>query len=450
VTARARSLALLVVALVAAPERGAFGGAAAPSRASEPDFHAFPFCKKDDYPLTLEEVRWCALLPQTPEAPDPRCPRLAAVCAQGARARSAGRRSRFDLDFSLGGLAIPSGLVWILVGLGVAVVVVQLLRRSVDVEAPLEAEPPRPGAPGDDAAARLARQVETDVERLLARARAAGAVGDWAGGVADAYAALLRKLEGGGLVRVAPDRTNGDHLREVSRKRPEAAEELRPIVRAVERVQFAGAAPDEASFHFVLDGVVRMLTGRLAAWAPLVVGLSLAAALSGCRLDREGWDESPSGQAAVLDLLQRSGFEARERLASLHKLGDKGAQALDVLVLMPEVVVGAERLAEARRVDGRRRGARHRRLPARRARLDPRRARRQGRARVGPGDGGPPRGRLAEGRARRRACGPAAHDQEGRRGPGRRRGRPRLRASRPCSCVASRPTPSRAHTARGG
>jgi hypothetical protein len=308
----------------------------------------YPFCKDAEYPLTSEEVDWCDLLPDGGKKPDPRCPRLAELCAKGPQAQLMGRqRFRHSKGFTFEGPHIPSAVVWVLLALGVAVVLHRLLGQSLSLGAPDAKAERQDDARVDDAAARAAalKIVETDVERLLARARAAAAAGDFERGVGDAYAALLRKLEGAGVVRVEPNRTNGDHLREVARKLPDAAPEMRPLVRAVERAQFAGAGADEAAFRFVLDGVVRLLAGKLAALAPLVVGVGLLSLLAGCRQDREDWDESPSGSAGVLEVLRQYGFEARERLVALSRLSDKGAgggEGVDVIVLMPDVEVAKD------------------------------------------------------------------------------------------------------------
>ncbi len=305
----------------------------------------FPFCKDATYPMTAEEIAWCDLLPRGAKKgeaqADPRCPTLAALCAKGPTAELVGRQ-RFRQSFSVQGPAIPSAVVWSLLGLGIAFVVYRLVGQSIGLGLPSEEKRAAPTAQGDDAAAReTARQVETDVERLLARARAAAAAGDFEGGVADAYAALLRKLEGAGLVRVEAGRTNGDHLRAVARKLPDAEAEMRPLVRVVERAQFGGVASDESSFRFVLDGVVRLLAGKLAAVLPFVCALGALLTLAACGLDREDWEDSPSGQAGVLEVLKKYGFEAHERLTPLAKLG-QGATVTDILVLLPGVEVGKD------------------------------------------------------------------------------------------------------------
>jgi hypothetical protein len=307
----------------------------------------FPYCKDVSYPMTVEEIAWCDLLPRGAKGAeakaDPRCPAFAALCAKGPTAELMGRQ-RFRRSFSVQGPVIPSAIVWILLGVGIVFVLYRLLGQSLSLGAAPDEKRPAP-VPGDDATAReAARQVETDVERLLARARAAAATGDFERGVADAYAALLRKLEGAGLVRVEAGRTNGDHLRGVARKLPEAEAEMRPLVRVVERAQFGGVATDESGFRFVLDGVVRLLAGKLAAVLPVLWtlgALGALGALAACGLDREDWEDSPSGQAGVLDLLKKYGFEAHERLAPLAKLG-QGPNVTDLVVLMPEVEVGKD------------------------------------------------------------------------------------------------------------
>ncbi|HVZ75028.1 MAG TPA: DUF4350 domain-containing protein [Polyangia bacterium] len=315
------------------------------------------FCKDAEFPLAPEEVAWCDLVPQSAKAPDPRCPRLVEACAHGARAQLAGRQrvtmKQLELPF-LGGIGTFVGYALIaLIVVGAVVLVMRLLGQLRAAEVGRAADERDDDGPKPDFAAReAARRVETDVERLLARARAAAAAGDFSRGVADAYAALLRKLEGTGVVRVEPNRTNGDHLRDVARRLPAAEPDMRPIVRAVERAQFGGVAPDEAGFRFVLDGVVRLLAERLSSALPaLLVMVGLALGVAGCSSMREAWDDSPSGQAAVLQLLRKYGFEAHERLSPLAKLGAKSGDAaaagdrsrgVDVLVLEPDVEMQKE------------------------------------------------------------------------------------------------------------
>ena len=100
-----------------------------------------------------------------------------------------------------------------------------LAQRAPDKDEAVEIATAAP----EDPAAAIARQIETDVQRLLERARAAAAAGDTSAAVDDAYAALLRKLEGAGVITVESHRTNGDHVRDVGRQAPA----LRPRMQAV-------------------------------------------------------------------------------------------------------------------------------------------------------------------------------------------------------------------------
>jgi hypothetical protein len=324
-----------------APPPSAAGTAAkgpkdAPAMVKSVFEHRFAFCHEPAYPLTADEVSWCALMPGGGKDVDPRCPRFAEACQRGetARIQARPRRHLFEAEVP----AIPGMLAWVLLGIGVVAVVTALVRQSFAQAAPPEE---RPREPAPDPAAAIererARAVETDVQRLLERARAAAAAGDFAGGLDDAYAAWLRRLEGEGVVRVETGRTNGDHLREVGAKLPAARQPMREIVAAVERVQFGGDEPDEGAFRLVYDGVVRLLSQSFPAQAALLLVLT-SFTLIGCVPTRANWDESPSGRAAVVALLSAGGFEVHERFQSLTKLDDKVEQ----LLLMPDIAVDEE------------------------------------------------------------------------------------------------------------
>jgi hypothetical protein len=297
----------------------------------------FAFCTDDHYPLTTDELKWCLLLPKD----DARCPALARVCSRPATGELIGQRARQpgqSTTISLPSAALPiRALMWILVAAVVAFIIYAIAKQALGQREPdreEEAVEVATDAPEDPAAA-LARQIETDVQRLLDRARAAAAAGDFGAAVDDAYAALLRKLEGVGIVTVESHRTNGDHVRDVGRQAPTLRPRMQAVVTNVEEIQFGGATPTEGRFRSVMLDVVGLLSEKLAAWLPFAVKLALGAALAGtfagCSVRRDSWDRSPSGRAGVSDLLERYGFKPRDRLAALAKLDG----TVSSLVLLP-------------------------------------------------------------------------------------------------------------------
>jgi hypothetical protein len=351
--------ALLVLALGATATGGAAGGPSPPAGPTPPAAAPaemlprkdvpplvksvfeknFRFCTDPAFPLTTDELKWCALVSKE----DPRCPALAKACTRGATAELVGKRARQQqipsISLPLAGLPARI-LLWGLLAAVVAVIVYTIVKqargqRAPDKEEALEIATDAP----EDPAAAAARQVETDVQRLLDRARAAAAAGDYGAAIGDAYAALLRKLEGAQLVTIESHRTNGDHVRDVGRQLPALRQRLQVVVGDVEQVQFGGDAPTESRYRSVMSGVVGLLGERLAACLPFVVnlglGIGLATLVAGCSVDRDRWDHSPSGRAGVIDLLQRYGFTPRERLTTLSKI-DKSVSAL---VLLPGATV---------------------------------------------------------------------------------------------------------------
>jgi hypothetical protein len=285
----------------------------------------FVFCHDARYPLTRDEVAWCGLKPQDRAA----CPALEQACAGGVRAQLVSRRQ--PMEISLPDLPLPGrALLWLLLGGAFVAVVVMLVRQTLAQRAPRDTEVEVPVAddPAAAAAAAKARAVETDVARLLARAQAAADRGDYGAAITDAYAAVLRKLEGADVVRVEADRTNGDHLRDVGARRPELRADVAQVIADVEEVEFGGLPATPARFGGVKERVLRVVGAWL---GPALVLLAAGATLAGCQPDRQHWDESPSGRAAVVAFLRSYGFDVHERFASLTKIDD----AIGQIVIVP-------------------------------------------------------------------------------------------------------------------
>lgn len=287
--------------------------------------HQYPFCHEPAYPLTSGEKTWCDLgTADNAKA----CPKLRAACQNEAGAKQIELPEPFS--FTLPDLGLPVRLLlWTLLGLGIVFLVFALVRHFLDHKT--KDEVIKTGASDsteDERAAALARQVETDVQRLLERARAAAMAGDFRPAVSDAYAALLRRLEGAGVVRIEPDQTNGDYLRKVKQGRPAIAPGMAEVVGAVESAQFGEHPVTRESFESVFARVTGLLAERIGLL--LLVGLSLFGV--SCGQPRDDWDHSPSGRAGVIDYLGKRGFKVHERLLSLAKIAEGTA---DQLVLLP-------------------------------------------------------------------------------------------------------------------
>jgi hypothetical protein len=345
-----------------------FALGAGSAHAAEParevlDGERYRFCHEKDYPLTPAEHAWCPLLGERNES----CPALPEACKLPpverrfgfgglGGARGAGRGSkgagepgpRPEMDDTrrrpqepillpnLAGLA--QVLMVALVAAFLIVVVRALAKHFVRArdEGQTAADEAKPGAPSAAEEAAPRGPVETDVDRLLARARAAAGQGDYARAIDDAYAALLRRLDGDGLIDIHPSRTNGDYVRSLG-ERPDLKGAVREVVRDVERVQFGDAKPSEPMFRAVLARILP-LVGRGAAAVLFCFGLS---ALVSCttldRATRHGGeslhgDPSPSGTAALVELLGKVEIDARYRTGKLTQVSGKGT-----LLLLPGV-----------------------------------------------------------------------------------------------------------------
>ncbi len=341
--------ALVAAALALSPStRAAPAGAEPGARAILAD-DRYRFCHEADYPLTADEHRWCPILIESSEI----CPTLAQACKlppveDGARSPSPGGsvetspeekpvdrskqplpgdapprddRERVSVSPSL---SVLSQVLFILVIVGFLIVVGRAIARSFFRGGDNDAAPPE--EPRADAIAQTAAPaprgpVETDVDRLLARARAAGARGEYGRAIDDAYAALLRRLDADGHIEIHPSRTNGDYVRQL-RKHAALRGPVREVVREVERVHFGATAPSELAFRTVLDRVVPLVSRALAV-AFFCVGLSAVVSCSPLAVEKTSTatrSVSPSGTQALSDLLAKRGFDVERRVEPLDEV----------------------------------------------------------------------------------------------------------------------------------
>ncbi len=303
----------------------------------------YKFCHAPNYPLHADDADWCLPVGN----PNASCQSYPDACKHGIAWTFGGRgRLRkpsganggqeqtepakadeepepFELPrldwlgsailYLLGAIAI-GGLIFGLIYL--------VIYRAKDPD-PDEDEAAKDESPASAAAAR--GPIETDVERLLARARACAARGEFDRALDFLYAALLRRLDGDGLIRIRPWRTNGDYLRDL-RARPDLHGDVRAIVREIERVQFGAEDASQPLFASLYEKVTPIVSRALAAIALLLMVGGLSAC--GDKASRGSPDDAPTGRHAVEELLTRSGLPVRPRLAPIAKLGDESATLL--------------------------------------------------------------------------------------------------------------------------
>jgi len=279
----------------------------------------YEFCHEAKYPLTDDEVRWCALLPPATDRRAARCADFARACEAGATAKLVPPPKPINLKLpSFGGVGRVVFYALIVAGVGGLLFLLArslVGRRRVEVAASEDVAPR-----GDEAAARAAQAavIERDVNRLLARARAAAAAGDYLAAVGDLHAALLRRLEGDGHIRIHSSATNGDYLRELRSRAPVLAAPVGEVTGAVESIQF-GVTPAGHLYRALLERVTALLEASMRV-AVVLAFFALAMVGASCDTMRSDWRDSPSGSAAVSAFLTASGIETRERLRPLAEL----------------------------------------------------------------------------------------------------------------------------------
>jgi hypothetical protein len=171
--------------------------------------------------------------------------------------------------------------------------------------------------------------VESDVVRLLSRAKAHAQGGRYGSAVDDLYAALLRYLEGEQLLVLERHRTNGDYVRALG-QHPDWQRLLSDCGGDVERAQFGKSSADATTFERLLIRIEPVVTR--------VATLMLIALTSLCQLCCNGEDDaaegrnkhwgvlgdtSPSGLALLRVLLEEQGFEVRHRVRNAAALDEQ-------------------------------------------------------------------------------------------------------------------------------
>jgi hypothetical protein len=308
----------------------------------------YRFCHEDDYPMTADEQAWCPLVGKRSDA----CPSLPEACKRPPVAGNAFypgrlRRSEHDARRRDEQAADPppahdaeraptppppqedsahvglSGFARVLLILVLAAFVIAIARALAKnfVRDRAEVTPDgeaTPGAPAPDTDTPRG-PVETDVDRLLARARSAAARGDHGRAIDDAYAALLRRLDGDGLIDIHPSHTNGDYLRRLG-DQPDLRRAVRDVARDVERVQFGDVPPSEGAWKEVLARVLPLL-GRAAGVALLCFGLATALSCTPHTGEADqNADDAPLGTRAVAELLEKHKVAVRHRTEPLAEL----------------------------------------------------------------------------------------------------------------------------------
>lgn len=261
------------------------------------------FCADRARPLSAgDRERWCPL------AEDLRatCPAFADACATGDPATPAPTARPSPSSRAQPGAGAEALRVALLLAVAAAVAfLVRALKRNftADDRSGPDAPPPVP-APVETLpdAPRLAPPGETDADLLIARAHALLSNGRYAEALEAARAALLRKLEQGGLLVLRESDTQADHLAGL-RDQPALQAALRDVARQIDPVEFGGRPATRSATETVLARVTPIVRG-------IVGGVALLAAItSTCACDaRSGAGrDGPDGYTLLGEIVAEHG-----------------------------------------------------------------------------------------------------------------------------------------------
>jgi hypothetical protein len=293
----------------------------------------FAFCRAPREPLSFDAIDLCPHAVSTPG-----CEGFAAACAKLPKSKSNSdgwTPPPPPLAFGVLG-SLAQALVWMLVAaivLAVLVPIVRALARASKDRA--LSEPERRAAPVPAKA--IEEEVITDEELLLRRAEQLMKGAEYAAAIQLFLAASLRALDKRGALRIGRDRTNGEYVRACNDAA--AKPSLREIVREVDRAQFGGESPTEATTSAVRQRAMAIVRALPA----LMLAVLVAACTLGCtgnmlpgRAAKVADD--PAGDEVFRELLRRQGARVETLDRSLASLEPPAEGERD-----PAVVVDMER-----------------------------------------------------------------------------------------------------------
>jgi hypothetical protein len=307
---------------------------------------AFRVSARSRYPLTREELRWCDLVPKD----DPRCPALRKACVRGRPRSSRAGDGRWRSPCRAAGLRVGAAVVadHRRRGGGHRLAARQALsQRRPDKREPTEKEAPRARSVGRRGGRAPG---ETDVARLLERARAAAPPATTAPPSTTPTPPCCGGWKGG----VHPGGTPPHQRRSPARSGRTGSRRCVPASRAWSRRSSRSSSAAPRPPRSASAGC----TDRRAGAGGGAHGRPAAGAGPGSGLHPHGLphappelEDSPLGPRRVVNLLQSYGFDARERLSALAKLDRK----VDQLVIAQGAMVGRGGLEGHRGLGERRR-----------------------------------------------------------------------------------------------
>jgi hypothetical protein len=275
-----------------------------------------PFCTRSDY-KARPDPELCKLSKTELQ----RCPGLKKLCEAPPEPKRRDLSSFAWLgylgDILFWGIIVVLGVILVL---AIARALMSFARERAEASPSPRTTPERPEPTA--AEARLPR--ETDVDRLLARAKAEAAAGRYEEALRYIHGALVHALNGAGHIRVDPARTNGDYLREL-RARPQLYAPVREVFRGIEGVQFGGRAPSGELFQQMLDRVLPILRNVITLFALLLAVQSIGACSSAVGDQPE---RSPRGMHVLTALLQDNGTKVRKRIRDIGAIDPEVAEVL--------------------------------------------------------------------------------------------------------------------------
>jgi hypothetical protein len=236
-----------------------------------------------------------------------RCPGLEQACLIKPE------QKRWKFPAWLGGIADVA--YWAVLSL--VLVFLLLAVRRVLGSAKLEPKAERaPNLPSPEPARAPRRSAEGDVARLLAQAEQAASSSHFEEALAALQAALIHALRISGKLHVSPALTNGDYLRAL-RPEPALYAPAREVFRAVEAVQFGGAAASLDLYRKLFQRVQPIVLHALSALALFFLCFSQ----SSCGQSfAGGFQSSAEGLGVFTRIMAEQHTTVRRRVRSLAEI----------------------------------------------------------------------------------------------------------------------------------